>query len=334
MFQPFEPNQIRCLIGVGGIGTGRFFALDGDHTMGREESRAGTFLERKDYCKLHIIAHCFKQLALEVETVAVGAVGCDEAGERLLAHMREHGMDLRFVRQRSEAKTLDCVVLLYSDGSGGNLTESNSACALVGAEDVALAEIEFQRHAGHGIALAAPEVPLKARAALLEAATRHRFFRAASFTSGEIPEAREMGLIAQIDLLALNTDEASALLEVPWNAEAGPKAASAWLKDSPEAHAGMILVVTSGGEGSWIFCGDAIFHQPALAVDVVSGAGAGDAFLGGFMAGLAQGRDLAGAQQVASLAGALAVTSADTIHPNFGIPTLRALAEKHGITAI
>lgn len=50
------------MIGTGGIGSGMFFALQGNHTLGREESRAGVFLDRRDYCKLHIISHYVKVL--------------------------------------------------------------------------------------------------------------------------------------------------------------------------------------------------------------------------------------------------------------------------------
>ena len=49
--------RYRALIGTGGIGSGMFFALDGNHTLGREESRSGHFLDRRDYCKLHIVSH-------------------------------------------------------------------------------------------------------------------------------------------------------------------------------------------------------------------------------------------------------------------------------------
>jgi hypothetical protein len=54
--------RYRALIGVGGIGTGAFFALSGDHTLGREESRLGKYLDRRDYCKLHIITHYIQTL--------------------------------------------------------------------------------------------------------------------------------------------------------------------------------------------------------------------------------------------------------------------------------
>jgi hypothetical protein len=52
-----EKKNFRCLIGTGGVGSGSFFELEGNHTLGREESRAGRFLDRQDYCKLHIITH-------------------------------------------------------------------------------------------------------------------------------------------------------------------------------------------------------------------------------------------------------------------------------------
>ena len=50
------------MIGTGGVGSGSFFALDGNQTLGREESRGGRFLDCQDYCKLHIISHYVKVL--------------------------------------------------------------------------------------------------------------------------------------------------------------------------------------------------------------------------------------------------------------------------------
>ncbi len=64
--------RYRALIGTGGIGAGAFFALDGNHTLGREESRSGRYLDRRDYCKLHIIAHYVQVLLGE----DFGVVSC------------------------------------------------------------------------------------------------------------------------------------------------------------------------------------------------------------------------------------------------------------------
>ncbi|NIN09662.1 MAG: hypothetical protein GTO76_13735, partial [Planctomycetales bacterium] len=67
-----EPRY-QAMIGVGGIGSGSFFALRGNHTLGREESRGGRFLDRRDYCKLHIISHYVKTLlGPEFSTIPIG----------------------------------------------------------------------------------------------------------------------------------------------------------------------------------------------------------------------------------------------------------------------
>jgi ribokinase len=50
------------VVGTGGIGTGIFMALRGEHSLGREESRPAELLDRRDYCKLHIFSHYVQRL--------------------------------------------------------------------------------------------------------------------------------------------------------------------------------------------------------------------------------------------------------------------------------
>ena len=93
----------RRLVGVGGIGAGIFFALEGDHDLGRNESRPGRLLDVRDYCKLHIVAQYPTVLLGAREdngpfhVVPVGKVGIDEMGLRLRAEMERggHGRALR-----------------------------------------------------------------------------------------------------------------------------------------------------------------------------------------------------------------------------------------------
>ena len=93
-------SPYRQLIGVGGIGAGLFFALEGNHTLGRNESRPARQLPVRDYCKLHIIAHYVAVLLGPGFTVLpIGKVGDDQTGERLYGEMAAAGMDLRFVEQ-------------------------------------------------------------------------------------------------------------------------------------------------------------------------------------------------------------------------------------------
>ena len=139
-------DRYRALIGTGGIGSGMFFALDGNHTLGREESRSGHFLDRRDYCKLHIVSHYVRRLlGAAFPVIPLGMVGADEVGDRLLAEMAEVGLDLRYVGRAEGRRTLYALCLIYPDGSGGNVTENDSACAAVDAGWIARAEAEFAR---------------------------------------------------------------------------------------------------------------------------------------------------------------------------------------------
>ena len=50
------------VVGTGGIGSGIFLALEGNRTLGREESRPAELLDQRDYCKLHIVCHYVQRL--------------------------------------------------------------------------------------------------------------------------------------------------------------------------------------------------------------------------------------------------------------------------------
>lgn len=333
----WKKSPYRAMIGTGGIGSGLFFAMKGNHTLGREESRAGLFLDRRDYCKLHIIAHYVKMLlGPDFPTLLIGAVGDDQVGRQLLAEMTRTGLDTRYVAVNPADRTMLSVVFVYPDGSGGNLTPEDSACSRVGPASVAQAEADFARFSGRGIALAAPEVPLEARQALLQRATRHGFFRVGSFVSAEVQPAVEMGLLGMLDLLALNIDEAAVAAGIPWEPHTtGETSPEAVIQPAVErlsaAYPGLKLSLTAGKQGSWSWDGSCLIHQPAYPTTVVSTAGAGDAHIAGIIAGLAAGLTLAPAQALGGLVAALSVTSPHTIAPDVERDALRRFAEKQGI---
>ena len=322
-------SRYTLLIGTGGIGAGSFFALNGDHTLGREESRSGRYVDRRDYCKLHIIAQTTRQIAGEgLHVVPIGAVGDDAAGRDLLEEMLAHGLDIRHVRRDAGRPTLRCLCLMYPDGSGGNLTVDDSASAQVSPEAVFESAVEFAKYREEGIALAVPEVPLAARVALLDWAGAQGFFRVASFTSAEMKDVRERGLMELVDHLAINLDEGSLWLgehtdALPW------EETSARVLDRLRAdHPFLGVSLTCGANGSWTVDAHSRQHLPALPVSPVSAAGAGDAHLSGILAGLAAGMSLSEAHYLGRLAGAFSVLSPHTIAPGIGRQTLLQLGQK------
>jgi ribokinase len=304
------------MLGVGGIGTGVFFALNGEHTLGREESRSGHFLDHRDYCKLHIITHYVQTLlGAGFVTLPIGRVGADEAGGRLLHEMGAVGMDLRYTQSVPGAQTMYSFCFIYPDGSGGNLTIDNSACDQLVPEDVAQAEVDFSRFQGKGIALAAPEVPLAARRKLLELGTQYRFLRVASFTSAEILPALEMEMLAITDLLSLNRDEAAAVAGVDSDNGSPLTIVETALARLSKINPALQVIITAGKEGSWSWDGKGLRHLPAFPTRAVSTAGAGDAFLAGVLTGLVANLSLNQAQELGTLVAALSVTSPHTINP-------------------
>jgi ribokinase len=311
----------RGLVGTGGIGTGTFFQLEGNETLGRDESRAGRLLNRRDHCKLHIISHYVKLLlGPAFAMVPIGRVGEDEPGRRLIAEMRAAGFDLRHLNTDPSRPTLNSFCFLYPDGSGGNLTMLESASGAVDAMDIGRAERRIAALGGAGIALAAPEVPMTARAALLEAAGRHGLFRVASFTRGEAGDCGP--LLEQSDLAAFNLEEARAAAGLAdTDAETAMRALAA-------RHPRTRFTVTDGARGSWAWDGAVPAFEPAVPVATVAAAGAGDAHLAGIIAGLAVGLGMTAAHQLGVIAAATSVTSPHTIHPGMNrallVQTMRA----------
>jgi sugar/nucleoside kinase (ribokinase family) len=314
------------MIGVGGVGSGMFFLLNGNHTLGREESRSGHFLEKNDYCKLHIIAHYVKALlGPDFTVVPIARIGNDDIGRRLTTEMDEVGMALDHLTIDHDRHTLFSFCFLYPDRSGGNMTTDDSACSAVNAATVLAAGPEFQRYAGRGVALAAPEVPLDARAALLDLATRHNFFRVASFTSEELGDARSRTMIRTIDLLCINLDEAASALGREVKTGSAESVANAAIRVFTEINPTIQVSITHGKEGSYVWDGSSLTYAPALTVEAVSTAGAGDAFTAGLIVGKVAGLSLKASQELATLVGACSVTSPHTIHKDLDRIALRAL---------
>src|SRR5690349_8654178 len=160
-----DPRTMRyqALIGTGGIGAGSLFLMTGNHTLGREESRGGKYLDARDYCKLHIISHYVKLFCGDSFPVyPVGKVGDDDVGRRIFGEMQDAGLNMDYVHTSPGDKTLFGFCFLYPDGTGGNLTTEESACTKVDGALIRSAIPVFSRYRGNFIALSAPEVAMEA----------------------------------------------------------------------------------------------------------------------------------------------------------------------------
>jgi sugar/nucleoside kinase (ribokinase family) len=342
-----EKSPYRRLIGVGGIGSGIFFKLEGDDTLGRNESRLGQLLDVRDYCKLHIVIHYIAKFlgsdpsGSPFHVVPVGKVGDDPVGRQLIREMSDAGIDTRFVAARNNRPTLFSVCFQYPDGSGGNITSSNSAAAALVDSDLDGVSDWMNIDAGKTIALSLPEVSLHVRRRFLEIATRGKAFRAASFVRAEISDAKNAGMFDLLDLVSLNEEEASELMGCAFSEDAPQAFLSRCKQRLRDCWPELRLIVSAGANGAYGVTRDTWFHSPAAEVNVVSTAGAGDSLLGGVLAALAAGipflpvtpqreQMVSSALEMGVWLASYKCSSPHTIHPTASLEELLEFAHARG----
>jgi ribokinase len=328
-----ENQQYIGIIGTGGIGSGKFFQLNGCHTLGREESRSGHFLDANDYSKQHIILHyCKVLLGPSFLVVPVGRIGDDDVGNNLLNEMTSTGFIMDHVEKLSHTSTLFSFCFYYPDGTGGNLTTDNSASGLVDSVFIENALDKIINLGSKGIIMAAPEVPLKARQRLLEIGKKHKLFCTASFTSGEIQNVLDTGILANVDLLAINIDEASAITGSSYEGKDVTLLIQNAVHMLQNHNTDIKVSITAGNKGSWCWDGKVLNAFPSVKTEVKSTAGAGDAFFSGLLCGTALGLHLTESQQLATLIAGMSVQSRHTIHKGIDRTSLNMFMRTSGLT--
>ena len=73
------------------------------------------------------------------------------------------------------------------------------------------------------------------------------------------------------------------------------------------------LIITAGGAGSYIYETNTVYHIPCIKENVISTAGAGDAFIGGTISSLIQGNSFINAAKYGAVIARFAVLSKNTI---------------------
>lgn len=297
------------VIGVGGIGTGLLFLLDGDHTLGRDESRAGYLSNARDFCKGHITMHYLSMLA-GCRCTLLGLVGDDMPGKELIEDMSKSGIDIRYIKSTKEVPTMMSICFEYPDHSGGNITASNSASSLVNDQYI-MDCLKDENLSEKTIILAVPEVPLIARIALLNQGKKFNAMTASSFSSAEIGNMINLNLLKYVDILAVNRDEASMISSQ--NNYTNYTIAKSCYEIIKKINPDIQLIVTVGSEGAYLFDRHDVLHVPPLDVPVISTAGAGDAFLSGLLSGMSRGLSFFQSSVIGNIVAGFAVMSQDTI---------------------
>jgi len=324
------------VVGTGGIGTGNIYLLEGNHDLGRNESRMGHQLSVRDFCKLHIIFHYISvfinDLKINVKVYPVGAVGDDPAADELCDMMKKAGMNLNHVTKIPDTPTLRSICFQYPDHSGGNITENQSASSKVSAAMISKSEIILQKN--KSIVLAVPEVPLASRIKLIDLGFRNKSYVLASFVFDEIENVKKCGFLEKIDLLSLNLDEAAAFADVSTETPI-LEIIKRCIQIASQLNPGIRLCITCGNKGIYGYDQGSTEFLPILNVPVKNTAGAGDAVLSGIIMGLLLGfpyidNNKPSCLKLGRLISAMSVTSENTINFDINLRSLIHFQKIHG----
>ena len=312
--------KIDKVFGTGGIGSGIFFNLEGNHTIGRNESRLAHLTDYKDYCKCHIILH-YVAFFTDCAVYAVGKVGDDSNGHELIEQMKSVGIKTDFVEKSQTAATMFAVCFQYPNGEGGNITTENSACKEVTPEYIEASSEGIDKNS---LVLAAPEVPIESRIKLLEIGKSRGAYNVSSFLCGEAEEFIALGGILLSNLLSINIEEAGAVCKTNGTKkEIAYAAISSLLKINEK----LKIIVSCGGDGAYMYDGREILHISAKKVDIVSTAGCGDALIGSTISGMIFGLGFASSVNFGTMVAAYAAQSPSSIAEN--IPLSLGSHERH-----
>jgi ribokinase len=211
----------------------------------------------------------------------IGRIGDDPAGLALRSALGQDGINLDGIETTPHCSSGVAVIVLTPDGQNRILLAAGANARLSPA-DVAAHAAAFDRAR---LLVCQLEVPLgTVEAAIAAAAARGVPVLLNPAPARTLPAE----LLGRIDYLVPNESEATILTGIDVHDAASAEQAARALLDRGVGCA----IITLGASGILIAEARGFRHMPALPAEVVDTTAAGDSFIGGFAAGIAEGADV------------------------------------------
>ncbi|PWJ21908.1 ribokinase [Jannaschia seohaensis] len=233
----------------------------------------------------------------------VSRIGRDPFGDMAMAAWEGAGVDASAVERSDEAT--GAAYIFIDDATGDNAIIIAPGAA--GGIDAGFVEAQADLIRGAKVFVTQLEQPMPAAVRALEIARDGGVTTVLNpAPAAKLPE----GMLALCDWVTPNESEAEALTGVSVADLDGARAAGDALLAAGVAKG---AVLTLGGQGALLHMADRSIHVPVFpAGPVVETTGAGDAFNGGFVAALAEGRDPEEAVRFGCATASISVTRAGT----------------------
>ncbi|MGM3422458.1 ribokinase [Pseudomonas benzopyrenica] len=250
---------------------------------------------------------------LGARVAMIGCVGADPYGDFLTRSLLQEGIDCRGVSVAPEVPTGIASILVDDQGQNAIVIVAGGNGELSAAQLQAQEPLLDQAK----LVIAQLEVPLATVGDAL--ARAHALGKTVILNPAPATGPLPAEWYAHIDYLVPNESEASLLTGLPVETLEQAEAAARQLVTAGARQ----VLLTLGSQGLLQVTADSCRHHPATAVKAVDTTAAGDTFLGGFAAGLAEGLSVEAAIALGQQAAAIAVTRPGA-QPS--IPTRQELA--------
>ncbi|MCB1502910.1 MAG: sugar kinase [Bauldia sp.] len=237
---------------------------------------------------------------LGISTATVACVGKDSMGDFIIDEYRRMGIDCSMMQRSDTMRTSATILTIRPNGDRPALHSRGASDDLLVTPDQfdAVCDARFLHHGGTGLLNAMDAGP---SAALLA-------------------HAKAKGLTTSFDLIAPDNNTMGLLTDLLPNVDyfmpSMEEAAFLSGKTEPAAIAETFLAMGAGAcvfkwgaKGSYVHTGDEQFRVPGFRIEVSDTTGCGDSYCGGFVAGLAYGRDLRAACELGTATSALVATA-------------------------
>jgi ribokinase len=236
------------------------------------------------------------------DVTLVTKLGDDIFGKAALDFYKQEGMDTRFILTDPENETGAALIMVDEQSAQNEIVVIPGACAKITEVDVERARPLIE---SAGFLLLQLEINFDALQRVIDIAHN----AGVTIVLNPAPAASLPDeVLRKVDIIAPNETEAQTLTGVAIkNEQDAQSAAEVFMQKGIKQ-----VVITLGYMGAFATDGKRSEIVPRIAVDAVDTTGAGDAFLGGLLTALSEGRDLFDALRFGNATGALSVTKKGT----------------------